>query len=288
MSARQTPTSDDWQLGPEPKTDEPVQLTVLKEPEPDLSAGRLERPLHTITIEHLAWTAVAVWALFSRCATLGACPLATTEARHALFEYDLANATRYAASAGYHPAWSGWIHLGEAGLFAVGGADDLGARLLFVISGLLMVAVAFAFRDEIGRAGAIALAALIAVSPTFTWFSRTSATGLPAAAMAMVTLVAFARLRRRPTFGRAMGLGCAGGLMAAADPAGLIVGGIFVIALALLGAYELVFSAGAFLRARVWIARYATLPHRSDDLEAEQFPGFYSGSALLCAGYGAL
>ncbi len=259
MSARQTPASDEWQLGPEPAPDEHLEPPVSVGSGADLSAARLGRPLQVVTVEHVAWAAIALWALLTRFLELSAGPLAPAEARHALFEYDLANGTHWASAAGYHPAWSGWIHLLEAGLFAAGGASDVGARLIFVIAGLLMVVMAFVMRHYIGRAGAIALAWLIAISPTFTYFSRVSATGMAAAAMAMVAAAVFMALKRQATFLRAIGLGCASGLMAAADPAGLATGGIFLAALALLGVYQLLVTDKVYFRVRVWLERYASL-----------------------------
>ncbi len=259
MPARRVPASDEWQLGPEPRADEEFQQLIEREPKADLSAERLARHVQVVTVEHLAWTGLAIWAVITRFLELGTAPLTPTEARHALFEYDLVNRTDWASATGYHAAWAGWVHLLEAGIFAAGGASDFAARLIFVLAGLLMLGTAFLMRPYIGRAGALAVAGLIITSPTFTYFSRTSATAIVAAAMAMVVIEALMALTQRPSFPGAIWLGCASGLLFATDAAGLATSGIFLAALALLGVYQLIVSDRVYLNARIWLERHASL-----------------------------
>jgi len=256
MPVRQLPTNDEWQLGPEPREEQDLTLPIDAEPKTDLSADRLTRPIQVVTVEHLVWSGLAIWAIITRFLELGMAPLASNEARHALFEYDLVNATDWASATGYHPMWAGWVHLVEAGLFAAGGASDFAARLLFAIGGLVIIAIAFLMRPYLGRAGAIAVAGLITISPTFTYFSRASAIALMAAAVAMVMLAGFMVLTRRPNLLGAIGLGCASGLLCAADAAGLATGAIFLAALALLGVYQSIVTNRAYLNMRVWLERH--------------------------------
>jgi len=93
------PTSDEWQLGPEPQGGQELTPPIDAEPKADRSAARLTRPVQVVTVEHLAWSAVALWALITRFLELSVSPLAPDEARHALFEYDLVNATDWASAA---------------------------------------------------------------------------------------------------------------------------------------------------------------------------------------------
>lgn len=258
MPVRRLPTSDEWQLGPEPQEDQELTLLIDAEPKADPSAARLTRPVQVVTVEHLAWSGLAIWAVITRFLELSMAPLAPDEARHALFEYDLVNATDWASAAGYHPASAGWIHLVEAGLFAAGGASDFAARLIFTLGGLVIIASAFLMRPYLGRAGAIAAAALIIISPTFTYFSRASAIAIMAAATAMVMLKTFMVLTRRPSLLGAIGLGCASGLLCAAGAAGLAAGAIFLAALALLGVYQLIVTERVYLNVRVWMERHAS------------------------------
>jgi hypothetical protein len=258
MSARRLPSSDEWQLGPEPQEKTESERLIDRGPKAGLSVTRLTRPVQVVTVEHLAWSGLAIWAVVTRFLAVGAAPLTPNEARHALFEYDLVNRTDWASAAGYHPALAGWLHLIEAGLFAAGGSSDFAARLIFVLAGLVIIGVAFRMRPYLGRAGALAAAGLIAISPTFTYFSRASAIATAAAAIAMVVIEGFMALTRRPSFRRAIGLGCAGGLLCAADAAGLAAGGILLGALALLGVYQLIVSDRAYLNVRIWMERRAS------------------------------
>jgi predicted membrane-bound mannosyltransferase len=258
MAARRRPPTDEWELGPEPPEYHEFAASAEAEPIADFSAARLTRRVQVVTVEHLAWSGIAIWALLTRVLELDFVPLAPNEARHALFEYDLINGTNLASAAGYHPASAGWIHLIEAGLFALGGVNDLAARLVFVAAGLLMITTAFFMRPYIGRAGAIALAGLIAVSPTFTHFSRTSAIEIVAVAIAMTVIEAFMVLIRRPTAVRAIGFGCASGLLCASGRTGFVAAGALLAALLLLGLYQVVAMERPFLNLRIWLVRYAS------------------------------
>lgn len=251
-------SGEEWRLGVEP-AHEPRPAPPESVSHQNLSYQRLTRPVHVLTIEHLGWLLVAAWALLTRFLMLGARPLAGGEAAHALFEYDLANRTGEAAAAGYHPAWSGWIHLLQAGIFAAGGANDYGARILFALGGLLMVAMAFEMRHYIGRAGAISLGLMLAISPTVSYFSRASSPLALSCACALVAIAIFMALVNEPTVGRAAGLGVAAGTMAAAHPTGLVTAAIFVVALAILGLWQCFVLDHVYLRTRVWLDRYAGL-----------------------------
>jgi hypothetical protein len=111
-------------------------------------------------------------------------------------------------------------------------------------------------RPFLGRAGAIMAAALIATSPTFTYFSHTSALSTVAVAAAMVVIETFMTLTLRPTFGRVLVLGCASGLLCATGLVGMATAGALLGALALLGAAQLVVTKRAALNARVWLERH--------------------------------
>jgi hypothetical protein len=249
------PASDEWQLGAEPEGHE---VAPRSEPQPpkDLSTARLTRPVHMITVEQLAWSAVAAWMLMTRVLELGTAPLGPAEARHALFEYDLVNGTSWASAVGYHPSWAGWVHLLQAGIFAAIGVSDAAARVTFVAAGLLLVAMVFLMRHRIGRAGAIAVGALITISPTFTYFSRASALSIVMAALAMFVISAFMELTGKPSLLRATGVGCASGLLCAGGAAGLATATSLFAGLALLGLYRLVGSKRVYLNLRIWLIRY--------------------------------
>jgi hypothetical protein len=250
---------EEWRLGGEPSAPSTPHEQEPSEPAEDRSRQALERSIMVLTVEHLAWSLVAVWVLLTRIVALGTRPLSDSEARNALFEFDLANETAHAAAAGFHPVSAGWVHLLEAGLFAVIGAGDSTARIGFALSGVLIVAMAFAMRPYVGRAGAIALGTMFAISPSITYFSRDASTVTPASAMALVAITLFMALIQEPERRRALRLGFVGGLMVSAGSAGVVDSGAFVVALAALGLWELVATRKAFLRLRVWMDRYAGL-----------------------------
>jgi predicted membrane-bound mannosyltransferase len=247
---------DEWRLGID--LGEPHEHSPAAEPQDDhdMSLARLTHPLHVVTVEHLGWAIIAAWALITRLIALGAPPLTAAEARNALFEYDLANRTHEAAAAGFHPAWSGWVHLLQAGIFTIG-ASDFSARLVFALSGLLLIAMAFEMRHYVGRAGAIGLGAMIAISPSATYFSRASTTVLPAAAFELVAIAAYMALGSQARVRRAIGFGCVAGLMMAADPTALVTTAIFIAALTILGVWKFSVTEKVYLQARVWLDRYA-------------------------------
>jgi hypothetical protein len=257
MSTRRSPGEDEWQLGPAPQAAEELKPTTVTDKGRNLTTERLSRPVGVITVEHLAWSAIALWTVITRLVLLRMAPLAPLESRHALFEYDLINGTDLASAVGYHPASAGWVHLLEAGVMALGGATDFTARLIFVLSGVAIIAVIFRMRPFVGRAGAIVAAAVIATSPTFTYFSRASAMSIMAATAAMVVIETFMTLTQRPSFTRAVILGCACGILCATGLPGMAAGGALLAALALLGVSQLLVTRRAILNARVWLVRHA-------------------------------
>ncbi len=260
-SAQQSDPGSQWRLDdPGDHHDlaaEPAAPPIA--PPRDLSHERLERAVHVVTVEHLAWAAIALYATLTRFVGLGARPLDPVEAGHALFAFAVASPGMH-ASASYDPAYAGWIHLLTAALFAVAGANDFTARGVFALSGLVLIAIAFRLRPLLGRAGALALAAMLTLSPSVTWFSRSSATAIPAAALSLVTLAAFMDLKARPGVRRAIALGLAAGLMVAADPVGLLTAAVFVAALIPLGLWDLATRKHVGLSIRVWFDRYGSLP----------------------------
>ncbi len=249
---------EEWHLGIETGEHQEPAITERPAEVPyDLSHERLERPLQVVTVEHLGWGAIAVYATITRLIALGARPLDGVEAGHALYELELTNTGAQAAAA-LHPASGGWIHLLTAAIFTLGGANDFTARLAFALSGLIMIAMAFALRHQLGRAGGLALAAMLALSPSIAWFSRASAMAMPAAAMSLVTIAAFMALKSRPLAVRAAALGLFAGLMIAADSIGLATAVIFVAALIPLGLWELITRKNVALAIRVWLDRYSS------------------------------
>ncbi len=255
-SAESQEHGSEWRLGLEPG--ESAQATAAPpqgEPPRDLGRERLERPLQVVTVEHLGWALIALYALASRALGLGMRPLDGAEARHALAAFNLAGIGPHVPMAAY-PGAAGWIDALTAGLFNFAGASDCAARTIYALAGLLLIAMAFEMRHYVGRAGALGLAAMLAVSPALTWYSRSASPALVGAAMALVTINLFMALRANPSRRRAAMLGIAGGLTAAADTSGLATVAIFIAALVPLGIWDAVAVRNLKLRIQVWLDRY--------------------------------
>jgi uncharacterized protein (TIGR03663 family) len=250
---------DGWRLGGDSAESHTSALQAPGEPPGDRSLFSLERPIAVVTVERMAWGLIALWAVLTRLIALDARPLSSSEARNALFEYDLTHKTALAAAVGFQPLLGGWLHLLEAGFFAVTGSGDFSARLVFALSGLLIVAMAFMMRGCLGRAGAIALGMMLTISPSVTYFSRSASTVVPALAMFLVALALFINLIEQPGRRPAIRLGFVVGLMVAVGFAGIVGAGSSIVALALIGLWLLISQRNAYLGVRVWIDRYTGL-----------------------------
>src|SRR5271166_3695387 len=163
---------DEWHLGIDaPEVARPPLPAPVKAPEapppPSLSDHRLDAPLYVLTVEHLGWAALALYALLTRLGALGLRPLDFIEASRALFAREIAGRGLGVLSV-EQP--SGWPDILRAGVFAAFGASDFGARIIAALFGLALIAAAYAMRRQLGRAGALAFATMLTLSPTLTYF----------------------------------------------------------------------------------------------------------------------
>src|SRR5208282_3257427 len=171
----------------------------------NLSHQRLTRAVYVVTAEHLAWYLVAAYALLTRAIALGARPLDPTQATDAVAAFLIAGHGR----AAFALSDASWVTIIQGWIFATASATDANARIVVMLSGLLLVATAFSMRPVLGRAGSLALAALIAISPSMTYFSRGGSTAIASIAFMTIAVAIAESMRRRPTVVRAAGLGVA-------------------------------------------------------------------------------
>ena len=247
---------DEWRLGLEtaeahhPPEPTPVPVAAAHY---DLSAERLDAPLYVLTVEHLGWALIALYALITRLGALGMRPLSAVEASDALFARDLGS--RGLGVLSLNPPASGWLDPIRAGVFLAFGEGDFGARIIAAVLGLVLIAVAFGMRRQLGRAGALAFAAMLTLSPTVTWFSRSTAAMVPALAMVLLAIaLVFALVGASDTL-KVAGLAIAIALALTADPMAFPIAAIFVVILILMGLYELIFRRNSMIRLRVWWER---------------------------------
>jgi hypothetical protein len=245
---------ESWRLGAE----RPPGSGSLPTARPEVDAAAdvaspdsLDRPLFSFTLEHLCYLAISAYALLSRLLMLGARPLSAVEAGHALVALDVAR--RGPAALQAHPdVAANFIDLIQAVIFRSSAPDDFTARLAFALSGLLLIAAAFAMRPYLGRAGTLAFAAMLALSPTMTWYSRDIAPVVPALAFVMIAFRLMLGFVRRGGVLRMAGAGVAGALALSAGAGNAIIG-VFAIAAAIMAGWEAATGYDFGGRVRFWL-----------------------------------
>ena len=245
---------DAWRLDDSsaaPDLREPALTPVTTAIPANLSHDRLTRPVYVVTAEHLAWYVIVLYALITRIVALGARPLDPTQGTDALAAWLIALHGRAALAL----ADASWVTILQAWIFNAIGANDAAARIVVALCGLLLVAIAFAMRPVLGRAGALAFAALISISPSLGYFSRGGSTLIASVALMMVAIAIAESLRRRPGVARAAVLGVAIALWLTADPIGYVTALATLLSLILVGALDAVRMDHRRLRLRVWWAR---------------------------------
>ena len=248
---------DRWRLGEELDAPREEQEPAPRPPPShaptvsNLSRDRLTRPIMIVTTEHLAWCVVVLYALVTRTIALGARPLDPGEASNALAALAIAKHSTF-MNAPWPTLLQGWI-------FAQLGAGDAIARIVVALSGLILLASAFAMRPYLGRAGALAFAAILAASPSVTYFSRTGSTAIASLAFMAIAIAIVESMRRRPRVIGAIGLAAAIGVSLSANPIGYATASTIVGALLLTGLYDAFTIDHPWLRVRIWWERRRAL-----------------------------
>ena len=203
----------------------------------DEDRDRFESPVLVFTFEHICWLIVGLYAIASRLALLGARPLAPNEAGIALFEYRLSR-EGLSPLGGEGLTLPGLIHLTQAALMRLAGANDFTARIGFALCALGLIAVAYTMRRYVGRVGALAVAGLIAISPTVTWLSRSDSMATVALVTALITMRLFLAFLSSPRFAIAAGMGIGAALTMSSDATGQAIVPIMIAAGLLLAGVE--------------------------------------------------
>jgi len=142
--------------------------------------------IRSMRLEQWLWIGVILLATILRFWDLGGKPLHHDESMHAFFSLTFA---RNPASYEYDPLLHGpfqfhaegfifMVILAAERVFGVGGAagspwiNDATARILPALFGVGIVVLPLGLRRQLGRFGALVAALLLAVSPTFVYFSR--------------------------------------------------------------------------------------------------------------------
>ena len=258
MAGAERIPDDEWRLDeeplervePEPPSEAPTAKLAF-----NLSQVRLTRAVYVVTAEHLGWYIVAAYALITRTIALGARPLDAAQATDALTALLIAQHGR----AAFALSDTSWVTILQGWIFAAIGASDATSRIVVTLCGLLLIATAFALRPVLGRAGALAFAALIAISPSVAYFSLGGSTAIASIAFMMIAIAIAESMRRRPSVLRAAGLGVAIALWLTADPIGYVTASAMVVSLIFVGVADVVRIDHRRLRLRVWWVRRRVL-----------------------------
>ena len=188
------------------------------------------------TWEQALYGLIVALALGIRLASLGAWPLLEEEAATALAAWRAVSGATGSQLAHYSPLLYG-AHLLLLSLFS---GSDGAVRLLPAMVGGLMPAALYPLRKYLGRYGALTGAALLAVTPTWVFFSRTAATPiLSAAAMLLVVVAGVRYLHERRDGDAALGAMALGlGLSAGPEFYTLLFAALLAVLVALLAAGE--------------------------------------------------
>lgn len=246
---------DEWRLDDKPADTGEQQLRLAPPTTAlvtNLSHERLTRPVYVVTAEHLSWYLVVAYALVTRVAALGARPLDASQASDALSAFAIATGGRDALAT----VDASWITILQGWIFASVGASDASSRVVVMLCGLLLIAIGFALRPVLGRAGALAFAALIAISPSIAYYSRGGSTAIASVAFMMVAIAIAESMRRRASMRRAVGLGVAIAMWLSADPIAFITAAALILSLTIVGAVDALRLDHRRLRLRVWWDRH--------------------------------
>ena len=157
------------------------------------TAGTRSRDKGRVTVEMGLYALVSVLALGLRLLTLGRWPLLDGEASLALAAWRFAHALP-ASLRGHSPLLFNW----NAFLcFLTGGSDGL-MRSLSVVFGSALVLLPYGLRRNLGRFGALAASILLAISPSWIYFSRVADGSVIVAFCALGFLVVMANYLRAP------------------------------------------------------------------------------------------
>jgi uncharacterized protein (TIGR03663 family) len=209
-------------------------VTEEKDRQRSCTEAQLARP-PWLTVETGLYVLLILIAGFLRFYGLGTQPLEKQEAQLALDVWRF-----YTGGAASIRGHSPLLFNGNALLYVLFGANDYVARVLPALAGTLVVGLPYLFRPYLGRRGSLVTGAILALSPSFVFFSR-QLSGEVIVAASLLALVAgfFGYLRLRKESHLYLSAGALAVALTAgstAYPALLALGGFF-LAVALYSRY---------------------------------------------------
>lgn len=155
--------------------------------------------LPAIPLETLAWAVIFVVGAFLLFYRLDLKPLHHDESLHAYYAWELFKGLGYK----YNPMMHGpFLFHANALVYFLFGASDYTCRIMPALAGMVVLVMTFFLRPYLGRAGALFTAAIIAVSPSFTYFGRFIRNDIYIAADSMLMVFGFFRYldTRKPKY----------------------------------------------------------------------------------------
>ena len=160
-----------------------LETVPVADEAPPLLASSFALP--RLTPEALLWLGVILAALIARLASLTNTPFSAAEAQRAYAAWQLADGQRAALDG---TLWGPLPLVINALSFFLFGTRDVIARLGPALAGVALAPLCWLLRPFVGRWGALGVAAMLALSPTFVYGAR-QVSGLPWAALAALALV---------------------------------------------------------------------------------------------------
>ncbi|MDQ2786405.1 MAG: glycosyltransferase family 39 protein [Chloroflexota bacterium] len=218
-------TEDHPRMGAPPTCDD-----VVAPKDVPLLATRVAPPRPTL--ESILWAVVILSALFVRVASLTNNAFGTAEAQRAYAAWQFVDGQSARVDGAL---WGPLPFLINAVFFFLFGARDAIARLGPALAGIAIVPICWWLRPYFGRWGALGVAAMLALSPTFVYGSR-HLSGIPWVVLAALTLfICMLRLTdERATTGTLAVAGIAMAFLIGSGPSGLTMLVAFAVALAIL------------------------------------------------------
>ncbi len=181
------------------------------------------------------WAGLILLAIVLRLWDLGARPFHHDESQDAYFSFAFSkDFSAYAYDPLLHGPFRFFL---TAGVFKVLGDSDFTARLAPAIMGVIVVALPYGLRRQLGPIAAFAAAVMFAIGPSFLYFSRFAREDIYFAALSLGLIVAAWRFLDRPTrHGPAVILGLVAAMFACKETAfiSIFVAGAFFIPAALI------------------------------------------------------
>lgn len=136
---------------------------------------------------------IILFTVFTRLYDLHDKPLHHDESIHADFALKVYTGKLYS----YDPTYHGpFLYYANALIYYLFGVTDFTSRMIPALFGIMLVILIYGLREEIGMSGVLAASSLVALSPTFTYFSRFLRNDIYIVTFMLAGIILFMRYRK--------------------------------------------------------------------------------------------